>query len=235
MSKLLSRIFRKKGSAAFARHAADANLTAQAKHPARHFIYISNTKLDVLLPQIQKATGSRDEASVSLKLDLKVLSSEVRFGAKPPDVHRTKLITSLTEYIHQNTFCGAVTDDGEYIHDILNVRLMRHAKPDDFSTYCPLAEGQICFGGRCTGGAFAFLGSQHHIIGAVRGEGVLFPGTLPIYSDDFNSQIFDACYEEGTGDTMKVEILAVRHETHHFEYDGPTRFVIGSPIFVALA
>ncbi len=123
----------------------------------RYYLYISDTKVDMLLAQIDER--ARRKIATQAKIDLKVLSagrtSEVLTGDD-----RVARLEAVTRWMETNADVGTVEEPGTYFQGCMMM------------SWGPLGpnDGPVYFGG-VTETAFVGLGgSRHHIIGNTDGR-----------------------------------------------------------------
>jgi hypothetical protein len=189
-----------------------------------HYIYVSQTKLDVFLPQLP----SRWRLSVDkIKVDAKFSSAEWKTPDTPLDALRIGLLSKLSDHIRNKEGCGSVKDDADFIYDIVPAKLFKY----DGSSV--LEDGQICFAGPVGDGGFAFFGSEQHLVGSPKAHTPRVGSALAGWTMS-QKQYQALCCGWNPHDGIKVEILAKRHKTFRLGEGGP-RLVTGSPFYVALA
>ena len=115
----------------------------------KYYVYISDAKVDMLLPQIPSTL--KKKISKEFKIDLKILSASRKSEVEVSE-NRISRLEAVCQYIRDNTDVGSVNDPGEYIFDTLQMR---------FRTGYRLA-----FFGSFTGKTYVALGgSLKHMIG----------------------------------------------------------------------
>lgn len=197
----------------------------------RFYLYVSQTKVDMLLSQIPKI-GIQSIAA-SLKIDLSILELQVE-TTLDTRLDKTRLVES---YLRENAWVGDIDDGAEYVAGTM-----------------PLSwgeiEGTVIFAGVRGGTGVAFTGSTHSLIGAedrARKNGSLLAAAYAAV----RGLMHETTKAEGSGIISDVERL---HEATRHAFDAlPTqkleflakrfvsrgtpdqRLVLGSPIFVAMA
>lgn len=197
----------------------------------RFYLYVSQTKVDMLLSQIPKV-GVQSIAA-KLKIDLSILEVEVE-ATIDSRLDRTRLVES---YLQEHAWVGDLDDGAEYIAGTM-----------------PLSwgeiEGAVIFAGVRGGTGLALTGSTHSLIGVeerARKNGSLLAATYA----SVRGLMHEATKAEGSGivtdvtrlydatrhafealPTQKLEFLAKRFVSRGTPEQ---RLVLGSPIFVAMA
>src|SRR5258708_39832202 len=123
----------------------------------KYYVYISDTKVDMLYPQIPKSLLKKIASNLSI--DLKLLGAEVNIGAKgsPSDETRYAKVKIVSEYIEKHLDVGTVDAPSTYVKGRLS---MRQGTFKDQAAY---------FGGETTQTVLALCGSIKHIIGSNMG------------------------------------------------------------------
>src|SRR5947209_11465862 len=88
----------------------------------KYYIYISDTKVDMLYPQIPKPILKRIASSLSI--DLKLLGAEVNIGAKsnsPDETHYAK-VKIVSEYIEKHLDVGSIDAPSTYFKGKLSMK-----------------------------------------------------------------------------------------------------------------
>src|SRR2546430_14102855 len=88
----------------------------------KYYIYISDTKIDMLYPQIPKPILKKIASSLSI--DLKLLGAEVNIGAKsnPSEETRYAKVKIVSEYIEKHLDVGSVDAASTYFKGTLPMR-----------------------------------------------------------------------------------------------------------------
>lgn len=215
----------------------------------RYYVYISDSKVDMLLPQVDP--GFARKRATDVGVSLKIVSAKRTVEAATADrVERLERVVR-----HLDDFCdvGTVDEPGQYFRGQL---LMR---------WGPLTAGQaslVYFGGGTGRTVVGLGGSSSHVLGpsvaASASQGEVFASTLPgIFAGLAAAVTADGEAGEGAAPTsalasahlanrlmrgaeQEVEFLAKRLAHGPSPYpeldarDG-TAVLLGSPLFVALA
>jgi hypothetical protein len=220
----------------------------------KYYVYISDTKLDMLAGQIKKSVvkGMAGE----LKLDLKVLS--LSLTDKPSDETRYAKLQLVDEYLTTSGDVGSVDSPRSYVRGTMTMRwgpYVRNTLRGGPST------GLVVFGGQMESTYVGLGGSEHHLVGGRRGESTptawsaspyLFAALAPDLGEAPPRESFDEpgrwedlyqdkrsmllatrrAIQSMKGPAQRLEFLAKR------VLDGPIgsdSVILGSPIYVALA
>jgi hypothetical protein len=124
--------------------------------PLRYYLYISQSKLDVLIPQLPE---SRLRAlTADIRINMGVVAAGV---AKPATAASPELSAKagvLTDYLEkQQGWVGSLADPGRYVRDIAS---LRHGVMRDY------AADLAVFAGVVNGLKLALIGSPASLIGA---------------------------------------------------------------------
>ena len=122
----------------------------------KYYIYISDTKVDMLYPQIPKSILKKIASSLSI--DLKLFGTELSIGAKgnPSEETRYAKVRIVSEYIEKHLDVGSVDAPSTYFKGTLPMRW----------TDRETMHGKVFFGGTTTHTVIGLIGSQQHIIGS---------------------------------------------------------------------
>ena len=128
----------------------------------KYYIYISQTKIDMLYGQIQTAHSETREAS--LGFDIKLLKGDLKDSRGIPDNQFTKLDKVLSS-LNKLDLVGDIDSDKEYISATLDMK---------WGSYGGESEAPITFWGYSTfeypftGLVLALAGSKYHLLGEQR-------------------------------------------------------------------
>lgn len=214
----------------------------------KYYIYISDTKVNMLYEQIPPRL--RDKLAVELKIDLKFLS--VSFSEDSPEIARFTRTQIVTDFIERNYNVGKIDAPSAYFRGSLSLR------------WGILGRQLVYFGGMTGKTVLGMTGSLEHVIGNPGSSDVQFPNrpssspvglldvirrelrhpTLTNKNHSGNSQdLADIAFAARTldGPEQKLEFLAKRlmegdEPTKNPDMFGKTgkRVLLGSPIYVAL-
>jgi hypothetical protein len=210
----------------------------------RFFVYISDSKVDMLYAQIPSKL--RQRIAGELKLDLKVLAVTLR--ELPSDENRYSRLTLLTNYLTREADIGTADAPEAYIQDTFEMTWGHQSVQD------PL----VYFAGETESSLVLLWGSAKHLVGsapdpAMVGGGSLAPKMinaalgglpLPVAADppeiaaerlERLSSLARTAIERREGSVNRLEFLARR-----LVYRSATRpagkvLLLGSPIYVAFA
>jgi hypothetical protein len=197
----------------------------------RFYLYVSQTKVDMLLSQIPRV--GIEHVAAKLKIDLSILALEVE-ATLDARLDKTRLVES---YLREHAWVGDVDDGAEYISGTMQLSWGE-------------IEDMVIFAGMRGGTGIAMTGSTHSLIGAnekARKNGSLLAATYAavrglmhettkagksgIVSDV--ARLHDATRNAFAAlPTQKLEFLAKRFVSRGVPEQ---RLVLGSPIFVAMA
>ncbi len=124
----------------------------------KYYIYISDTKVDMLYPQIPKSILK--QIASSLSIDLKLLGAEINIGAKggSSDETRYSKVQIVSEYIEKHLDVGTIDAASTYFKGTLP---MRWGLLGDYSIY---------FTGITNRTYIGLGGSLKHVLGANSGS-----------------------------------------------------------------
>jgi hypothetical protein len=201
----------------------------------RYYFYISDSKVDMLLPQVDP--GFAAKRSTEFGLGLKPLSGKHKRETVPEHVLRLERVIR-----HIDDFCdvGTVDEPGQYFRGRLAMRVQQ-------------APGFLYFTGATEDTVVGLGGSSGHIIGGAKpkeGEGFA-PSMLPGMVQGLTALAADEAPEgalelahlanrNARGDEQEVEFIAKRLRHGPSPYPELDRgrsvnVLVGSPLFVALA
>jgi len=224
----------------------------------RYYIYISTTKLNMLVSQISSTKG--EKASFSVKLNAKVVGAEYKKEMTERSGPEND-IQMVDSYLKKNEFVGDVRGVAEYVYDIVPLAVILLSSTEGVPT-------RVLFGGRLGTTWYGFIGSAKHLVGEapreaqqlqIAGSFPIFPGqespppdlAILMSADESGrtnlgaatgrtsahspyralQRVLDAA-EKSSYPSLRVEVLARRFGTQTI---GTDQVVFGSPIYVALA
>ncbi|MEU0531248.1 DUF7019 family protein [Amycolatopsis tolypomycina] len=201
----------------------------------RYYVYISDAKVDMLLPQVDpKFAGKR---STEVGVDLKLVAGKRKVESEADRVARLERVVR-----HLDDFCdvGTIDEPGQYFRGRL---AMRTQQGRGFSYFAGATEDTVVGLG----------GSSGHLVGGgtLEPDG-LFPrsmlpgmvaGLTAMAADEAPKDALELAYlahRNGRGDEQELEFVAkrLRHGPSPYpELDAgrPVQVLVGSPLFVALA
>jgi hypothetical protein len=121
----------------------------------KYYLYISNTKVDMLYPQIPSRL--RENLATELKIDFKVLSTT--FSEEPPEETTISKLKVVTEYIEKNEPVGTVDEPKSYFKGTLPMKWGPYGENNEI----------VYFAGSTSNTVFGLGGSMDHVIGS-KGE-----------------------------------------------------------------
>lgn len=205
----------------------------------RYYLYISDAKVDMLLPQVDPGFGRKRSGEVGVNVSF--LSAKRSVEAQAERVAR---LERVVRYVDDFCDVGTVDEPGQYVRGRLAMR------------WGPLAGGQaVYFGGRTEHTVVGLGGASGHVIGAIpptdQGQvfapssmaGILAQLAETIADDEAPASALAATHVANRvirGAEQEVEFLAKRLAHGPSPYpeldadDGMT-VLLASPIFVALA
>lgn len=196
----------------------------------RYFVYISDTKVEMLLQQIDP--GALRKRTAEIGADLKVLS--LKRGAETlAGAERTGRLERVVRYLDDFGDLGSVKEPGQFFWGLMPLRWGPTVGRDGFP--------MVYFGGRDEQTVLGLGGSRAHMFGTPATEQKLLPlsrSMLPSLLDGIAPAGTDgpaAVYEATTalrGPEQNMEFIAKR--LLHEEGPDGTTVLLGSPLYVAL-
>ncbi len=206
----------------------------------KYYIYISDTKVDMLYAQIP--TKLREKVATEFKIDLKFVSTTLTQNIS--ETTRFSKLKIVDEFIRQNEKIGEIDKPESYFNGILNMR---------WGAYPPDHPRMVYFGGTTSNTILGLGGSLDHVLGKIGDalcKDVAFSsstpsllsilaqgedkGSVPKYKSGWASTLVAMATLNMTGTEQRLEFCAKRLvETYNRERQ--KRVVLGSPIYVALA
>lgn len=123
----------------------------------RYYVYLSETKIDMLFGQIPRA--AREDLSAELKINLGVVSSSVKGGERSTPERR---VVAIEEYLRSKRMVGTVDEPSEFFEGSLSMR------------WGPIDRGPaVVFTGSTDRTVLALGGSLRHVVGGSPGDGQL--------------------------------------------------------------
>lgn len=122
----------------------------------KYYIYISETKVDMLFPQIPKPILKR--IASSLNIDLKLFGAELSVGIKGNQANETRYakVKIVSEYIEKNLDVGSIEAPSTYFKGTLPMR---------YSIFATSKTQVVYFGGTTNNRIVVLGGSPEHLIG----------------------------------------------------------------------
>ncbi|GAA4590542.1 hypothetical protein BJY16_009268 [Actinoplanes octamycinicus] len=203
----------------------------------RFYLYISDAKVDMLLPQVDPGFGGKRESEVGISL--KIFSAKHK--VETPQSQRVTRLERVVRYLDDFADVGTIDEPGQYFRGRMT---MRWGQLHD-------ATHGVYFGGHTDRTVVGLGGSIGHVIGSSAAAPDAFsPSLTPGVVRSLGSLI-----ENDTTDPLAAVHLAERHLTgpeQEVEFvakrlaHGPSPYpeldrgrtmnvLLGSPIFVAMA
>lgn len=209
----------------------------------KHYIYISDTKVDMLYAQIDKSLLKR--LSVDLSIDLKPLGAGVGATIKQTPLEETRIskLRLVVKYLEEHQNVGWIDAPRNYFKGSLPMNWGLAYDRDATHSEPPYA---VYFRGRTARTSVGLVGSVHHMIGNV----AVAPGSMHLYYthheilkalastterpasvDDFYLlTVVRDMFARNDVQQRPLEFLAV-----NYLLSEPDRILLGSPIYVAFA
>ncbi|GLX48812.1 hypothetical protein Shyhy01_17620 [Streptomyces hygroscopicus subsp. hygroscopicus] len=222
----------------------------------RFYVYISDAKVDMLLPQVDAGFTRRrtTEVGVSFKF------FTVKRSAESPEAHRIARLERVLEYLDDFGDVGTVDDPGQYVRGRLPMRWGPLPSAQTSAQPVTAASAQaslVYFGGSTERTIIGLGGTSGHVLGAgpvasAEQDQAFAPSTMPGLVGVL------AAATAGNGEAVPPGALAVvrtanglmrgaAQEVEFFakrllhgpspypELDGGKTVLLASPLFVALA
>lgn len=209
----------------------------------KYYLYISDTKVDMLYSQIPK--NLRDQLSTELKINLKIISTKL--SQKSREENRFSKLDIVTKYLEDHEEVGSIDLPGPYFSGVLPM------------SFVLLAHDAVYFTGQTMYSITVLGGSRKHVVG----ERTEFSepsldqfGMSPrlqkmielisrtfskekaveeaIYDRPETARLFASFHEVCPKPIQKMEFLA-KKMFEGYEPKLRKRIVVGSPIYVCLA
>ncbi|MEU6578309.1 SAVMC3_10250 family protein [Streptomyces sp. NPDC046805] len=124
-------------------------------HPLRYYVYISQTKLEILIPQIPARLLRSLEAEI--KINVSVFAAGVKKTASAPSPELAAKAGVLGNYLEKQTgWVGTLTDPGRYVKGVASLQ---------YGVMRDYAAELAIFGGEVDGVKIALIGSPASLIG----------------------------------------------------------------------
>lgn len=209
----------------------------------KYYLYISDTKIEMLLPQI--ADPARRKVAAEFKVNVAVLSASFKSEtASPPE--RTARLAAVAEFLGKFGRVGSISNPDDYVFGTLPLKMIITSR------------GSVLFVGNQDGALILLGGSAKHLIGAppvnhtasnssllivIEQEIAHLSGESGTDSSAFRPMFCDPGFvieatrlvETLGGTPQEMEIMARRLHTIDEPARHLKRLVIASPLYVALA
>lgn len=219
----------------------------------KYYVYVSDTKLEMLYNQIPKPL--RKKLATELKIDLKFLSTT--FSKPPSEENKFSKLRIVVDYIKKHEKVGTVDQPANYFEGRMALR---------WGPLYSRFSGAVYFGGVTRYTILGLAGSSRHIIGEI-GSSTASPQSMSLPSPllhllasdkrpelspnvsrpstnvENQQALFDVAYATKTmqGLTQELEFLAKRlldsecpAEIRGMFGFSEKRVLLGTPIYVAL-
>lgn len=220
----------------------------------KYYIYISDSKVDMLYAQIPKSI--KNGLAAELKLNIGMLSASLKQG--PLDETKYSKLQIVNRYIEKELELGSIDEPKEYIRGIAPVRWGSYGS----------SKSVVYFGGSTGNTVFGFGGSLQHLIGVSCeshvNSGSITPYLLSVLADESSrsssrqlastpfsqeemvSSVMRAVYVANSrmkGPEQMVEFLAKRlfflsdHPSEEDEWwrESKKNVLLATPVYVAMA
>jgi hypothetical protein len=213
-----------------------------------YYLYISDSKIDMMLPQIDP--GSTKGHQTELSIGLKMFGAR-RTSVSAPGADRIARLERVVRHLSDTRSVGSLDAPESFFWGLMPMRW--RVIPSE--TGGPLA----FFGGTWEGKSVGLGGSGRHLLGSGTPESGLATGSMApelldgIASSELEDElVVDAVEDEIDGDlgaleTVRKAVRDLRGPTQNLEFvakrlldgdaggpDGPQPVLLGTPVYVAL-
>jgi hypothetical protein len=212
----------------------------------KYYLYISDAKVNMLLPQIPNKI--KKKIATEFKIDFKIISAS-RKTETDTDENRISRLNTVCQFIQDYSDVGTIEKPGEYIFDILEMKYAIFPRR-------PI----VVFWGRTEQSFIALSGSSEHLvgvpphfvadidIGSSHLHGIM-SSLHHILSEESKVKALPKLKYENNANNVwrllsleniieepkqKIEFLAKRLLVETSSHSGST-LIVGSPLYVALA
>jgi hypothetical protein len=206
----------------------------------KYYVYISDSKVDMLYSQIPKRILDRIAADLNVNLGIFSLSVKEKENQEKTHYEKLKLVIN---YIENNMEVGTVDEPKAYFTGLLPMRWGEYG----------VDSGLVYFGGKTAHTVLGLGGSMTHVIGNRKGESDTHGGSIgadigAVLSKDLNlpnsfddsqfDRIDDILYtthfatKRMKGPIQTLEFLAKR--LAEGIYSDKSHVVLGTPLYVAM-
>jgi hypothetical protein len=216
----------------------------------RHFIYVSDDKVDMYFDQLRKR--ARDNWIHELKLNYKLASYSIKRSPNPI-VTRTARLKAVLNELKAQELIGGVGSDKPYMAGIMHMKQGTYSTTDDSNFDVALFTGETD-----DGLTIALGGSARHLLenvseerrsnsglrGVLKGlekASVIEQGLLErdevaqwMQAGAWGSEVKEV-WERTDGPLQKLEFVAVRLADGRGDSKQTSLAILGSPIYVALS
>jgi len=159
----------------------------------KYYIYISDAKIEMLLPQVPHTV--KKKIATEFGIDLKLLSAKRKSEVETEESRISKLETVVT-YIREYGNLGSVDEPDSYIEDTLPMK--SGTLGGNLKDGAPL----VYFGGETNKTVMGLFGSAKHMVGA--------SGVPPAPAGSTTN--FILAYLQGTIQTEQTEVFEAIHQ-----------------------
>jgi hypothetical protein len=214
----------------------------------KHYVYISNTKVDMLYEQINQSLLQR--FSVDLSIDLKPLGAGVGATIKQTPLKETRIskLRLVVKYLEEQDNVGWIDAPGNYFKGSLPMDWGVAVGGDVANSDPPYA---MYFIGKTDRTTVGLVGSVRHMIGNIADA----PGSMRLFytpheilktlastterpaslnDDNLQRVVYDMVVRSNLQQQRPLEFLAVNYMFSEQE-QGKLKFLLGSPLYVAFA
>ncbi|WP_095202097.1 DUF7019 family protein [Mesorhizobium carmichaelinearum] len=216
----------------------------------KYYLYISDSKVDMLLPQIP--LGFKQKASAEFGFDIKVFSAKVSTEVNTLE-DRVRRLNAVTDYIVQTQDMGTIDEPASWIADTKTVK------------YGLIGDGTKVTGyiGKSAETRFLLAGSSAHLVGSPRdgetiGHGFSYVPRLMTYlksaieyseNDELDEGRLENYLGKDAGDTKQsnwqqlitdgdyrmTEVTEIEFLAKRLMYlDGKKKVLLATPLYVAM-
>lgn len=222
----------------------------------KYYIYISDAKIDMLLPQVPH--DLKKKVAIEFKLSLKVFEVG-RKSESESDDSRVARLQSVVEYLRSESQMGSVDQPSVYIQGELPMKwgpyvllMPNFQSSDPDANRARMPTDFVFFGGATEKTFCGLVGSAHHLAGSVASKGgveeyggsamptaMYYLNQLEFTKDAPQSgQILDylgGVIDRLSGPSQRLEFMAKRLLEGETKSGPRTHCLIASPLYVALA
>lgn len=209
--------------------------------PTRHYLYVSDAKVEMLLAQIE--TKWKRNFATELKLDLQVLSASVRHDGATVQESRYARLAAVVRHLTEREGVGDIASHSQYVAGTLDFQwAVAPDKDPEIVVWCAkLKEAELT-------ADVVMVGSPHHVVGAPSGRFGFLGSTggalhrLITHRDSFEAgkvpipSLLEELFQGLRGPWQRMEFVAktlARDRGSYGSQDGTHRILL-SPIYVAL-
>jgi hypothetical protein len=132
-----------------------ASVRRQRVFTMKYYVYISDSKVDMLLQQIPH--GQKRRLATEFKIDLKLLGATWR-NEPDQEMGRIRRLEAVCEFLHEFGNVGSVDEPDQYIADTVAMNWNTY-------TYKNQEQEIVYFSGMTESSVLGLAGSTHHLVG----------------------------------------------------------------------